>query len=251
MLYFKPHRLSERGTTPRVHLELVATSGGTALSANVVGEVRGRELPEEIVLVGCHLDSWDVGQGAQDDGAGCVLAMEVGRLIARLPVAPRRTVRVVLYTNEENGLAGARAYAEAHAQERHVAVLEADTGAGAARGFRVDVRRPGADGRPVTDPALVAAVIGSLADSAQRLRAVDAHRFVPGYAGADIAPLVTAGAVGFGLDQDMSGYWPIHHTEADTLDKIDPVVLRRDAAAMTLLVYDLANRTTPLLPVTP
>src|SRR5258708_23575045 len=124
------HRLVVRGST-RVHLVLGCGGQPDVESANVVAEVRGREHPEEVVVLGAHLDSWDLAQGAVDDGAGVVIAMETARLIARLPRAPRRTVRVVLFMNEENGLDGAKAYAKAHAAElpRHVAALEADGGA--------------------------------------------------------------------------------------------------------------------------
>ncbi|NCG19312.1 MAG: M20/M25/M40 family metallo-hydrolase, partial [Rhodobacterales bacterium] len=135
------HRLSNRGKTFRVHLELGAPVEDDRPGHNVVGEITGRELPDEVVVLGCHLDSWDVGQGAQDDGAGCVAAMEAGRLIAALPFAPRRTVRVVLFTNEENGLAGGKAYGVAHGDEKIVAAMEMDTGAGSPWGWRVDVRR--------------------------------------------------------------------------------------------------------------
>ena len=239
------HRLQDRGVTPRVRLELGSGPDGTASSANVVGEVLGRDLPEEIVVVGCHLDSWDVGQGAQDDGGGCVAAIEVGRLIKRLPQAPRRTVRVVLFTNEENGLAGATSYAEAHADEHHVAAIESDTGQGAAAGFRVDVRKIGDnEGRhSEQDEAAYAALLVQLEDVVPLLAPLDADGFRSSYGGADIGPLVATGTLGFGVDHDTTGYWPIHHTEADTIDKIDPMVFRRNAAAMAVLTWWLAERT--------
>jgi len=237
-------RLQERGTTPRVRLELGCSEGPKVPSQNVIGEVVGSDTPEEIVVVSCHLDSWDVGQGAQDDGAGCVAAMEAGRLIAQLPTKPKRTVRVVLFTNEENGLGGAKAYAEAHADEPHFAAMESDTGAGAVFGLRVDLRRP-VDGTP-TDKAAWPTVLGRLGVLQDALGAFDAGGLEPGYGGADIGPLVRMGVPGFGLNQDMSGYWPIHHTEADTLDKIDPVVFRRNVAAYTTAAWVLANMEGPL-----
>ncbi len=242
-------RLQERGTTPRVRLELGCSEGAKVRSENVLGEVLGSERPEEIVVVGCHLDSWDVGQGAQDDGAGCVGAMEAGRLIARLPTPPKRTVRVVLYTNEENGLGGAKAYAEAHGDEPHFAVLESDTGAGAAFGFRVDLRRP-TDEAP-TDEAAWSTVSDRLDPLREALAVFDAGGLEPGYGGADIGPMVRLGVPGFGLNQDMTGYWPIHHTEADTIDKIDPVVFRRNVGVFATAAWVLANLDGPLYEPTP
>lgn len=138
------HRLHDRGQPVRVRLSMQAQTLDDAPSANVVGDLVGRDRPDEIVLVGCHLDSWDVGQGAQDDGAGCAAILDAVRLLAQRPEPPRRTVRVVFYTNEENGLRGAKGYVAAHpdAAETHVAAIEMDTGAGRPTGFRVDVRDP-------------------------------------------------------------------------------------------------------------
>ena len=237
------HRMQDRGVTPRLRLVLGSAVGGTAMSANVLGDVPGRELPDEIIVVGCHLDSWDVGQGAQDDGGGCIAAMEVGRLIRRLPQAPRRTVRVVLYTNEENGLAGAKAYAVAHAGELHVAAIESDTGQGAAAGFRVDIREASEEeGRHAQqDEAAFEAAMQRIDGVRELLAPLDADGFRQSYSGADIGPLVSAGALGFGVDHDTTGYWPIHHTEADTLDKIDPAVFKRNVAAMAVLTWWLAE----------
>ena len=231
------HRLQSAGVTPRVHLALGPETHEPAPSHNVVGEVRGRGRPQEIVVIGCHIDAWDVGQGAQDDGAGCTNVMEVGRLLAALPVRPRRTVRVVLFTNEENGLAGARAYAAAHGSERIVAVLEDDSGAGEPRGFGVDVRD--AEGEVVEGGA--AAVIARLEPHLGLLSTIGASTLEPGGSGADVGQLVPLGAIGFGVRHDMAGYWPVHHTEADTLDKIDPAAVRRINAATTVLTWLLAE----------
>jgi Zn-dependent M28 family amino/carboxypeptidase len=222
------HRLAAAGPT-RIHLEIGAQAKPDGQSANTVGERLGREHPEEIVVLGCHLDSWDVGQGAQDDGAGCAIVMEAGALLAALPVAPRRTVRVVLYTNEESGGAGGKGYLAAHAGERHVGVLEADTGAGRPLGFRVDV---GENQAP--DLAGLARLKGWLAP-------LGATQLEPGGAGADVGPLVESGVPGLGLINDMTGYWPIHHTMADTFDKIDPMALRFNVAAVTLAAWWLAE----------
>lgn len=237
------HRMQDRGRTPEVTLTLGAQTHEDRPSHNVIGEIKGREKPDEVVILSCHLDSWDVGQGAQDDGAGCVTAMEAGALIADLPTPPRRTVRVVLYTNEENGLAGGKAYAEAHAGERIVAAMEMDTGAGAPQGWRVDVRRDDAD----EAKALQQEAIDDLAPVSALLSSIHATERVAGYSGADIGPLVEQGVLGLGLLQDTTGYWPIHHTEADTIDKIDPENLRRNLATMAVTAWWLAEvETLPL-----
>ena len=205
----------------------------------MLADVTGREAPEEVVLLACHIDSWDVGQGAQDDGAGCVMVLEAVRLIAALPFRPRRTVRAVLFTNEENGLAGGRAYAAEHAAEvgNHVAALEADTGAGEPLGWRLDLR----GGDEEETATLRADAIGRLAGLTELLEPLGATGLRRSYAGADIGPLVGLGVPGLGMDFDTTGYWPIHHTEADTIDKIDPVVLRRNVAVMAVTALHLAE----------
>jgi carboxypeptidase Q len=227
-------RLTERGQTVRLELQLGAHRLPDAPSANAIGEVRGREKPEEIVVLGCHLDSWDVGQGAQDDGAGCVAMMAAADLVRGLPVPPRRTLRVVLYTNEENGLAGGRAYADAHQGETHFAAVEADTGAGRPLGFRV------AGDAEITE-AGTAPLLQAMRPVAALLEPISAQELVVGGGGADISPLTAQGVRSFGLSQDTSGYWPIHHTEADTFDKVDPQMLARNVAAVAVLAWALAE----------
>ena len=238
-------RLIEDGETVRVRLVLGAHSAGEADTHNVVGQVTGREHPEQVVILACHLDSWDVGQGAQDDGAGCVAAMEAGRLLAALPVAPRRTVRVVLYANEEFGLSGGKAYGRDHAGEvpRIVAALEADTGAGQPLGFRIDLRQPATGER---DEGLAQAALEALEPHMALLGPIGADQLEISWSGADISPLVKQGVPGLGLKHDTSGYWPIHHTTADTLDKIDPELLARNVAAMALMGWILAEAPEPL-----
>jgi len=211
--------------------------GAPKESHNVVGEIKGRSFPDEIVVVSCHLDTWDVGQGAQDDGAGCVAAMEAGRVIASLDQAPRRTIRVVLYTNEENGLAGGRTYAEAHKDENHVAALEMDTGAGAFLGYRLEARTGGESEADTAENARVREAFGPVLPL---LSSLDAQ-IVDGFSGADVRPLVKTGVLGFGLHMDTTDYWPIHHTEADTLDKIDRGHLQDNVAGMALLTWILAE----------
>src|SRR5207237_10361122 len=160
------HRLLDRGQRVRVHLEMSAHTLPDTLCHNVIGELRGRERPDEVVVVGGHLDSWDVGQGAQDDGGGCMIALEAVRLMKQLGLRPRRTVRCVLWVNEENGGRGSAAYADSlhDAVRTHVASIESDGGVEPPLGFEVAVHRVGTDS--VDDAATAAAV----AKSGQPLR---------------------------------------------------------------------------------
>lgn len=222
-------RLVARGNPVRVHFTLDCGDRPDAISANVVGEVRGRDLPDEVVVVSGHIDSWDLGRGAIDDGAGCGIAIEVARLIRNSPRRPRRTIRVVLFANEENGLAGGRTYASAHEAEmtRHAAAFEADSGAGAATGFSWNAG-PGA-----------AAVVAELAGLLEPLKAVQVRN--GGAGGADVSPLLRFGVPLFGLEQDSSAYFDVHHTANDTLDKVDRRTLDQATAALAALVYAVAD----------
>lgn len=219
-------RMAARGPV-KVELSLGAKTLPDAESGNAIGEIRGRELPDEVVVVGCHIDSWDVGDGASDDGAGCVMAMEAGRILQELGLTPRRTVRVVLYTNEENGLRGAKAYHEAHGKQVHAGAIEADVGAGAPAGF-------GITGTPEQ-----VAQLQQMAALFEPLGASDLHE---GGGGADISPLTKDGVLSIGLHPDVSHYFDLHHSPADTIDKIDPDHLQRNAAAMALMAFILAER---------
>jgi carboxypeptidase Q len=221
-------RMSERGDKVMVRLEMEAHFEPDAASANVVGELRGREKPEEVVVVGGHLDSWDVGAGASDDGGGCVAAWEAVRLMKELGLRPRRTVRVVLWTNEENGGSGGRAYRDAHLPElgNHVMMLEADSG----------LFRPVSFG--VTANARARRAVTEIAGL---LTAIGADKVNEGGGGADIEPSVQAGQVP-SLSYDGTGdYFLIHHTEADTIDKIDPADVSRAAAAIAAMAYVIAE----------
>jgi Zn-dependent M28 family amino/carboxypeptidase len=195
-------------------------------TASVVGEIPGREKPEEIVLLGAHLDSWDLGTGAIDDGAGCAIVMETARRIAELPRKPRRTIRVVLYANEEFGTSGARSYAEAHKDElaRHVMAGESDLGSG--RVWRISSR---------VDPAKLPVV----ADLAKLLGVEQGPNDSGG--GADIGPLAPAHVPVISLAQDATAYFDWHHTANDTLDKIDPKDLDQNVAAWTAVAYAIAD----------
>lgn len=245
------HRMTDRGDVVRVHLEMGARTLPDALSHNVVADVRGSELPDEVVVVAGHFDSWDVGQGAQDDGAGCIIAWEAARLIAELDLRPRRTVRVVLYTNEENGLAGGRAYAEEHADELgdHVALIESDSGNGPAAGFRYHAPpvEPAGDSdraREAADAvraARTARAVALLREISPLLEPVGAPRIREGGSGADVGPSVRRGAPGLGLDHDTTKYFEIHHTHADTFEKIVKIDLDRNVAAMAIMALVLAD----------
>ncbi len=227
-------RLLERGRPVRIHFALDCGDRPDAESANVIGEVPGRELPGEILVIGGHLDSWDLGRGAVDDGAGCAIAIEAARQIAALPQHPRRTIRVVLFANEENGLAGGKAYAAAHADElaRHVAALEADLGGGRVYGFSWNA---GAAAR--TPLQQIAGLLGP----------IDAAKMTEGdYGGADISRMIAAGVPLFGLSQDASVYFDLHHTANDTFDKIVPKDLDQATAAAAVIAWSLAELPAPI-----
>ncbi|MEO6324181.1 MAG: M20/M25/M40 family metallo-hydrolase [Thermoanaerobaculia bacterium] len=233
------HRLLQSGVTPRVRFRLSCRTLPDAESANVIGEIRGREKPDEIVVLGAHLDSWDLGTGAVDDGAGCVTMIEAARIIGAMTRRPRRTLRVVLYANEENGARGAKAYVIAHEKELglHVAALEADSGAGPAYGFTYSTG-PGSGGRLQEIAALLAGIgAGELKDG--------------GNGGTDIAPLRAAGVPLFGVRQDASKYFDVHHSADDTLDKVDRRDLDSGVALAAVLAYALADLPEPLARIAP
>jgi carboxypeptidase Q len=223
------HRvLAEKGHA-RVRLSVSSRTLPDADGANVIGDVLGREKPDEIVLVGAHLDSWDLGTGAIDDGAGVAIALETARLVASRPQKPRRTVRVVLFANEEHGLQGAKEYARAHAAEasKHVVAMEADFGADSVYA----VRWRG-------DPATKARFDGL----ARALAPMGVERQDDaGNAGADVSPLLELGVPILDLRQDGSRYFDIHHTSNDTLDKIDAPTLGRAAAAFATAAWQAAD----------
>jgi Zn-dependent M28 family amino/carboxypeptidase len=209
-----------------VTLALGARTLPDAPSANVVGEIRGRDRPDEIVLLGAHIDSWDVGQGASDDGAGCVAVMEAMRLLHASGLVPRRTVRGVLFTGEEYGLAGAADYRRRHAGERHIVAFETDYGMAA----------PDAIGVGSEDRARAMAPLLPL------FQRFGIRRFRPHAFGADVHPIVESGAMAFDLEPDGHHYFDLHHSDADTLDAIRPEDLQRNAAAVALLAWVLAEQ---------
>lgn len=231
-------RLLTAGATVRVRLDIQTRRLPDAESANVVGEIPGTGKPEEIVVIGGHLDSWDVGQGAQDDGVGCVLSMEAARILDRLGLKPLRTIRVVLFTNEENGSRGGKAYLEAHRGEldRHAAAIESDIGNGLIRGFGIDV-----EGLKGLGETRQAAALARLKALEPYLEALGAGKFEKGGSGVDVGPTVAAGVPGLGAGHDTTRYWDIHHTQADTFDKIDREDLRRNLAILATALYLVAD----------
>lgn len=222
-------RLATGGQRLRVRLKMEAHLGPDADSANVIAELRGRERPDEIVVVACHFDSWDVGTGASDDAGGCIAAWEAARLLKQLDLRPRRTVRVVLYTNEENGLRGGLDYRSRYqtSLDRHVLMIESDLGVAAPSGF-------GFSGND-TARAQVAAI-------ASLLGSIGATHIGPSGGGADIGPSVAAARIpAMSPEVDSSKYFVVHHTEADTVDRIDPTDLARHVAALAAMTYVVAD----------
>jgi Zn-dependent M28 family amino/carboxypeptidase len=219
----------------RIRLKLTPESLPEVTGYNVVADLKGSEHPEQIVVVSGHLDSWDLGRGAIDDGAGVVISMATAEVLQRLHIHPRRTLRVIAWMDEENGGGGNKAYAKTHAAEfpDHIAAIESDAGAAHPLGF--DMKMP---------PAAIA----RLQPLRDILRPIGATIFqsIEYSPGSDIDPLVEAGVPGIGIMQDGRKYFDYHHTAADTLDKVDPQDLRENAAAMAVMGYALAAMPDPL-----
>jgi carboxypeptidase Q len=228
-------RTYDRGDKIQLRLKMEAKFLPDAESANVIAELKGSERPDEIVLIGGHYDSWDVGQGAHDDGGSCIVAWEAIRLLKELGLRPRRTIRVVLYTNEENGLRGGTAYRDAHRAElsKHILAIEADSG----------IYRPEGIGLAANAPLLARS---NLQEIAKLLAGIDADRIGASGGGADIGPITREGVLGANLDVEGSRYFEIHHTEADTLDKINPRDLALCVATMAVFAYTVADLPGPL-----
>ena len=198
-----------------------------ASSFNVIGEIKGSEFPEEIILIGGHLDSWDVGSGAHDDGAGCVHAMDVLQLIKRLNYKPKRTIRCVLFMNEENGLAGGLEYAKVskNNKEFHLAAIESDAGGFTPRGFSCD-----------GDESIFKDRFKSVVEWLPLLEAYNLN-FSVGGSGADIGPLKSQNGLLFGFRPDSQRYFDYHHTAIDNIDAVNKRELELGVAAITSLVY--------------
>ena len=221
-------RMHNRGTRIRLRLRMEAKFLPDADSFNVIGEIRGRELPDEVVVVSGHFDSWDVGTGATDDGGGCVVSWEALRLMKKLGLRPRRTVRVVLFTNEENGLRGGLDYRERyrHQLANHVLMFESDSGVFKPTGFGFS----GSDAARKT-----------IQEIASLLHDLGTDTITAGGEEADIGPSVQAASIP-ALSLNVDGnYFRIHHTQADTVDKIDPRDMSTAAAAIGVMAYVVAD----------
>jgi hypothetical protein len=194
------------------------------LSYNVVGELKGSEFPDEYIVVGGHLDSWDVGDGSHDDGAGCVQSIEAIRLFKTLGLRPKRTLRAVMFMNEENGLRGGKTYARLakENEEKHIAALESDSGGFSPRGFGIK-----------SDSL----TLQRMQTWSSIFKPYFADQLSKGYGGADINPLGEQGTVLIGLRPDSQRYFDIHHTAEDTFDKVNRRELELGAAAMASLIY--------------
>jgi len=226
-------RMQQRGQKVIVRLTMGAATLPDAPSRNIVAEVSGRESPEDVVIVSGHIDSWDVGQGAMDDGGGAVAAWEAVRLMRALGLRPRRTVRAVLWVNEENGLAGAKAYERLHKEQmgHHVLAIESDSG----------VFRPTGFSFVGSESALA-----SIKQFAASLKQIGAEPVTAGESEADVGELRQDGVPTLGLRVDGSRYFWYHHTQADTVDKLDPRELGQCVAAMAVMAYQAADADAPL-----
>ena len=218
-------RLVAKGNPVRIKLTLTPRDLGPVTSQNVIGEIKGRESPDEIVLLGAHLDSWDLGTGALDDGAGVAMIMAATKLIRDLPQRPKRTIRVVLFGAEELGLFGGKAYAETHKLEasRHVVVTEPDIGQGPVYAFQTGVADPDESSLKQIRAAL--SRLGIVADNNQSRGS------------SDVSPLFELGVPAVTLRLDATDYFDFHHSADDTLDKIRPERINQSTAAYAVFAY--------------
>jgi hypothetical protein len=249
-------RLVKSGTPVQVRLEMEAHQDADVESHNVMGEIRGSEKPEEVVVLGGHIDSWDVGQGANDDGSGIMATFQAVALIKKLGLKPRRTIRVVFWVNEENGGAGGRAYRAMVGEQvkNHVAAIEMDGGAEKPVGFGF-----GSGGSPlggggrrlapgVEPPAEArrsaqtsAASFARAVEIGHLLAGIEGGLMSPGGGGEDISPLLADGVPGFGVRTVGLHYFDWHHTDADSFDKIVPREFQLNVASLAVLTYVLAD----------
>lgn len=220
------HRMTKRGQNPKLHLKMEGQTLPDTESRNIVVEITGTEKPGEIIVMGGHIDSWDVGQGAMDDAGGCVAAWEALRIIKTLGLKPRRTIRVVLWTNEENGLRGGKTYAEVHKDENHILAIETDGGVFSPEGFGF------------TGPDTMRVKLKQIASL---LEPLGAGEIFDSGGGADISPLMKAGVPGMGLRVDGSRYFWYHHTGADMINILDRDEFNRCVAALAIMAYSVSE----------
>ncbi|HEY3914312.1 MAG TPA: M28 family metallopeptidase [Verrucomicrobiae bacterium] len=226
-------RMQDRREKIVVRLKMSARMLPDAPSRNVVAEITGNEKPDEIVIVSGHIDSWDVGQGAMDDGGGAMAAWEAVRMMHKLGLRPRRTIRVVLWVNEENGLAGARAYERRHKSElpQHILAIESDRGTFKPLGF---------------SPVATDAARRKIKEYAAPLARIGAEKIFSEGSEADVGELEPDGVPTAALVDDGSKYFWYHHTEADTIDKLTPADLAACSSAMAVMAWEAANDPVPL-----
>ena len=219
----------------RVRMLLTPRTLPNATSYNVIGDLKGSDHPDEVVIVSGHLDSWDLGTGALDDACGVANSMQVPYLLNQLKLRPRRTIRVIAWMNEENGLAGGNAYRDEQVVNlsKHFAAIESDLGASHPLGILF------------TGKAEVLTFLGPIA-SVLREQGAGIAQLQPGGVGADIGPLTQLRVPSFAPYFDTRTYFNYHHTEADTFDKIDPRQLAEGGSVMAVLAYGLANLERPL-----
>jgi hypothetical protein len=247
-------RLQSEGKPVTVHMQMQAHMEAPVVQANVMGEIVGSEHPEQIVAVGGHIDSWDVGQGAQDDGSGIMASLAAVNVILKSGLKPKRTIRVVFWVNEENGGAGGVAYEKALTPEQlknHVAAIEMDGGAETPVGYGYGAAAGGGGFRRAM-PGVPAPPENKLSEGeehslallqeiASLLGPVGATKVKAGGGGSDISPLMAAGVPGLGEETTAAHYFDWHHTEADTLDKVDPTEFRKNVASLAVMTYVLAD----------
>ena len=221
-------RMLENGQDVEVNLKMEAQNYPDVLSHNVVGEIIGSEFPDQVIVIGGHIDSWDVGQGAMDDAGGCVAAWNVLRILKELNIRPKRTIRLVLWTNEENGLRGANAYKNKYLDKLkdHILAIESDAG----------VFKPSGFGFTGPDESL-----NILQDIGTLLKPIQSGVITKGGGGADIGPIMAEGVPGMGLTVESEKYFWYHHTAADTWDKLNIQEFNQCVASMAVMSFVVAD----------
>jgi len=213
----------EPGT--KLYIETHCETHDDILSYNLIGELEGMEYPDEVILVGGHIDSWDVGEGAHDDGAGCVQSIEVGRTFKSLNIEPKHKIRIVLWVDEENRVSGGNTYAKKSQKDemKHIAAIESDLGGFLPLGFNIDTKNKIA--------------LNTINSWKEYFQPYELHQFTEGFAGVDIFPLKNDDIVLLGLKTNLQQFASIHHSEKDVFELVDRRELALGAAAMASIVY--------------